>query len=80
MKKHNCKVKIFALNLKLSLTIITLIVTSFSCSKKKEDPLIIPPNFNELPHDKDDEYSQEKNPVSNQAEIEKLKKMLQESD
>ena len=80
MKKHNCKVKIFALNLKLFLTIITLSVTSFSCSKKKEDPLIIPPNFNELPHENDDEYSQEKNPVSNQAEIEKLKKMLQESD
>lgn len=66
--------------MKLYLIITILIINCFSCSKKSEDPLIIPPNFNEIPWEKDDEFNQITNPITNQAEIDKLKKMLQESD
>lgn len=49
----------------------------FSCSTKKDPPLIIPPNFDELPDPKNPEK-----PTGSQqdADIEKLKELLLKDD
>jgi hypothetical protein len=57
--------------------LLSLLILS-ACTDVKKNDLIIPPNYNELP---DLESPQEnKAPEINPEEIEKLKKMLQESD
>jgi uncharacterized lipoprotein YajG len=53
----------------------------FSCSKTKESPLILPPNFAEMP----DLNNLEKNSSENikekqQQDVEKLKELLLKSD
>jgi len=63
--------------MKIFLSII-LILLAFSCSRKdKEDPLILPPNFNEMP----DPNNPEKPKLQdNEADVERLKEMLLRSD
>ena len=52
----------------------------FSCSNYDKNPLVIPPNFNELPDLNSNENKKTQENVGNQENIDKLKKMLQESD
>ena len=58
------------------ISIISVIISS--CSKGDRNPLIIPPNYSEVPNLNDTKKTQEN--VGNQENIDKLKKMLQESD
>ena len=55
-------------------------VTSFSCSAGDKNPLVIPPKFSELPDLNSIETKKTQENVGNQENIDKLKKMLQESD
>ncbi len=57
--------------------ILLLFITSFafSCSKKTDDSLIIPPNFTELP----DENSNKNTKEENEKDIEKLREILLKS-
>ncbi len=57
---------------------IILLLTLFSCSSKKDDPLIIPPNFTEMP----DPNNPEKTPVefSGQEDVTRLKELLLKSE
>lgn len=57
--------------------ILLLFITSFvfSCSKKTDDLLIIPPNFAEMP----DESSNENVKEENEKDIEKLREILLKS-
>ena len=48
----------------------------FSCANTKDDPLIIPPNFNEMP----DPANPEKPEQQKDADIEKLKDLLLKSE
>ncbi len=63
--------------MKKFLSLIFLIII-FSCSSKKDDPLIIPPNFTEMP----DINNPEKPPIeaSEQEDVEKLKELLLKSE
>jgi len=53
---------------------LILLFTLFSCSSKKDDPLIIPPNFAEMP----DLNNPEKAPIepTNQEDVTHLKELL----
>lgn len=57
---------------------LSLILASFSCSSnKKDDPLIVPPAFNEVP----DPNSPEKpNPQTQDQNVQRLKELLLKSD
>jgi len=55
-------------------------VTLFSCSVGDKNPLVIPPKFSELPDPNSIETKKTQENVGNQENIDKLKKMLQESD
>ncbi len=52
----------------------------FSCSSSDKNPLVIPPKFSELPDLNSIETKKTQENVGNQENIDKLKKMLQESD
>jgi hypothetical protein len=52
----------------------------FSCSGSDKNPLVIPPKFSELPDLNSVETKKTQENVGNQENIDKLKKMLQESD
>ena len=61
--------------------ILLLIATSLlSCSEGDKNPLVIPPKFAELPDLNSVETKKIQENVGNQENIDKLKKMLQESD
>ncbi len=62
----------------LTLSLIT--ISLFSCSKGDKNPLVIPPKFSELPDLNSIETKKNQENVGNQENIDKLKKMLQESD
>ena len=52
-------------------------ISLFECSSKKDDRLVIPPDFNDLP----DPNNPEKNlPNSNQKDLEQLKNILLKSE
>jgi hypothetical protein len=57
--------------------ILFLFFTAFSCTKRVDDPLIIPPNFNEMP-----DPTKPEQPPAQQAEedVERLKELLLKSD
>jgi hypothetical protein len=55
-------------------------VSLFSCSNSDKNPLVIPPKFSELPDLNSIETQKNQENVGNQENIDKLKKMLQESD
>lgn len=53
----------------------------FSCSKGKDDPLIIPPNFEEMPDlNNIDKSSQDNIQEKQEQNIERLKELLLQSD
>lgn len=56
---------------------LLLILLAFSCSSKQDDPLIIPPNFTELP---DINNPQKVTPQQSKADVERLKELLLQSD
>lgn len=57
--------------------IFLLILGSFSCAKPKDDPLILPPNFAEMP----DPKNPEKPTVAQTEEnVDRLKELLLKSD
>jgi len=59
------------------LLIIFVAISLFECSSKKDDSLVIPPDFNDLP----DPNNPEKNlPNSNQKDLEQLKNILLKSE
>ena len=62
------------------LILFFIAVTSFSCSAGDKNPLVIPPKFSELPDLNSVETKKTQENVGNQENIDKLKKMLQESD
>ena len=57
---------------------LILLFAVFSCSSKKDDPLIIPPNFAEMP----DLNNPEKPPLepTNQEDVSRLKELLLKSE
>ncbi len=59
------------------LFLIFIILTSACTSNKKDDPLIVPPNFSEMPDAANPEKPSEK---QKDAEIEKLKDLLLKSE
>ena len=62
------------------LILFFIAVTSFSCSTGDKNPLVIPPKFSELPDLNSVETKKTQENVGNQENIDKQKKMLQESD
>ena len=62
------------------LILFFIAVISFSCSASDKNPLVIPPKFSELPDLNSIETKKTQENVGNQENIDKLKKMLQESD
>ena len=62
------------------LILFYIAVTLFSCSVGDKNPLVIPPKFSELPDLNSIETKKTQENVGNQENIDKLKKMLQESD
>jgi len=61
----------------LKVSILFLAFFVFSCASKQDDPLIIPPNFAEMP----DPNNPEKTKVENKEEnVERLKELLLKSD
>ena len=62
------------------LFLILALIPLSSCSSNDKNPLIIPPNFNELPDLNSGQDKKNQENVGNQENIDKLKKMLQESD
>jgi hypothetical protein len=62
------------------LTLFLIAISLFSCSGGDKNPLIIPPKFAELPDLNSVETKKTQENVGNQENIDKLKKMLQESD
>lgn len=61
----------------LKIFILVTIFAAFSCAKKKDDPLILPPNFAEMP----DPNNPEK-PVAQESDeaVARLKDLLLQSD
>lgn len=51
-----------------------------SCSKPDKNPLVIPPNFTEIPNLDHTQENKSQENIGNQENIDKLKKLLQESD
>ncbi len=62
------------------LTLFFLSISLFSCSGGDKNPLTIPPKYTELPDLNSVETKKTQENVGNQENIDKLKKMLQESD
>jgi hypothetical protein len=62
------------------LILFSIAVALFSCSVGDKNPLVIPPKFSELPDLNSIEPKKAQENVGNQENIDKLKKMLQESD
>jgi hypothetical protein len=62
------------------LALFLISISLFSCSGGDKNPLIIPPKFTELPDLNSVETKKTQENVGNQENIDKLKKMLQESD
>jgi hypothetical protein len=61
----------------LNIAIFNLIFLTCSCAGKKDDPLIVPPNFSEMP----DPNNPEKPTVaSEEANVARLKELLLKSD
>lgn len=60
--------------------IIFLLMIVASCSKVDKNPLIIPPNYSEVPTKEELMQKKLEEKVVNQDNIDKIKKMLQESD
>jgi len=63
--------------MKKILLIIIFAITGFSCNKKPEDPLLLPPNFAEEPDLKNPENIKK---TTNQEDISKLKDLLLKSE
>lgn len=63
--------------MKKFILILSLLITLQSCSSKKEDPLIIPPDFSEMPDPKNPEKI---NKAKNDEEITNLKNLLLKSE
>ena len=61
------------------LTLFLISISLFSCSGGDKNPLTIPPKFTELPDLNSVETKKTQENVGNQENIDKLKKMLQES-
>lgn len=60
------------------IVILSLILLSFSCSSnKKDDPLVIPPAFNEVP---DPNKPETPNPKSVDKNVQRLKDLLLKSE
>jgi hypothetical protein len=61
---------------------IFILLFTFSCkNSKKDDPLIVPPNFCEMPDLKNPENINKKNELKdNQQDVERLKELLLQSD
>ena len=57
--------------------LLVLIFLGFSCSKTPEDPLIIPPNFNEEPDVKNPQNDKK---TPSQEDVSKLKDLLLKSE
>ncbi len=57
----------------ISLFLLTLM---FSCSSTPEDPLITPPQYNEIPKEEDVAKEQQEIKQDNNEELEQLKKLL----
>ncbi len=62
------------------LLLLLLFNPLLSCSKGDKNPLVIPPKFSELPDLNAINAKKNQENVGNQENIDKLKKMLQESD
>jgi hypothetical protein len=60
------------------LTFIFILLFFSSCSKGDNNPLIIPPNYSELPNSNDLKKTQEN--VGNQENLDKLKESLQKNN
>ncbi len=62
--------------IKIFLTLIAILCV-FSCAKKQDDPLILPPNFAEMP-----DLNNPEKPTAEQSEenVERLKELLLKSD
>lgn len=58
-------------------SIFLLIFLLNSCSAKKEDPLLLPPKYDELP---DPETPQKINPQTQEENVERLKELLLDSE
>ncbi|MES2677106.1 MAG: hypothetical protein V4612_02155 [Pseudomonadota bacterium] len=58
---------------KLAIIAATLLLLSGCAKNKIDDPLIIPPNFNEMP---DLENPQQISPKSSEKDVEELKNLL----
>lgn len=64
-------------NMVKKILILSLIFGAFACAKKVDDPLIVPPNFSEMP----DPNNPEKPPVGQAEEdVARLKELLLQSD
>lgn len=59
--------------------ILTLLAVLFlfSCASKKDDPLVIPPNFSEMP---DPNNPEKISPQQSEENVSKLKELLLKSD
>ena len=57
--------------------ILALFLLAFSCSSKKDDPLIIPPNFAEVP---DVNNPEKPAPMQQEESVARLKELLLKSD
>jgi hypothetical protein len=63
------------------LTLLALIFLAFSCSSKKpEDPLILPPNFAEMPDVKNPESPEKPTAEQQEENVAKLKELLLKSE
>ncbi|MFM7702417.1 MAG: hypothetical protein ACKO6C_03045 [Alphaproteobacteria bacterium] len=60
--------------------IIFVLIFLISCSKADKNPLIIPPNYSEVPSKEELMQKKLEENVFNQENIDKIKKLLQESD
>ena len=57
--------------------ILVFLLLNFSCASKQDDPLIIPPNFSEMP---DLNNPEKTTSDSSKENVERLKDMLLKSD
>ncbi len=58
--------------------LIVLSIFLISCSKGDNNPLIVPPNYSELPNSSDNKKNQEN--IGNQENIDKLKESLKKNN
>ena len=63
-----------------NLLLVLIFLGLLSCTKIDKNPLVVPPNFTELPDLNQVEENKTQENVGNQENIDKLKKLLQESD